>query len=88
MDEAPRRPARGWWIDLDEPPAVPSDEATAAVAHAAEAMARLGGSIGSGAEESATAILRAAADRGADEHALAVATGLVLDEVRSLLRRA
>jgi hypothetical protein len=89
MDELSEQSPHGWRIDLNEPPRVLPEDATAALARVSDELAALRGRPPEPGEwERVTAAVRSAARLGADEHDLAVASGLALEAVRSLLRRA
>ncbi|QHC62760.1 hypothetical protein GSU69_08750 [Rathayibacter festucae] len=89
MDEATEPSARGWRIDLSDPPRLLAGEGEAALVHASEESALLRSQLsGSGEWEKVLSAARSAAFLGADEHELAVATGFTLEAVRSMLREA
>jgi hypothetical protein len=89
MGELDEPPARGWCIDLNDPPKGPSEEASAALARASDEVGMLfDRPPRQGRWEGAASAVRSAARLGAGEHELAVATGLTLERVRSLLRGA
>jgi hypothetical protein len=86
MNEIPEQPIHGWRFDLNEPPKVTSEDAALALTRVAEEIENLRGRTPRPRDqERASAALRAAASLGATEHELAVATGLPLEHVRTLL---
>jgi hypothetical protein len=89
MDDPAEPSARGWRIDLDEPPRLLRSEAEAALVRASEASAILRSQpSGSGRWERVVSAARTAAFLGANEHDLAVVMGFTLEAVRSMLREA
>jgi hypothetical protein len=89
MEEFDEPTARGWRIDLDDPPRMPTEEASAALARASDEVGMLlSRPPRQGQGERAASAVRSAGRLGAGEHELAVATGLTLERVRSLLRGA
>ncbi|WP_219814775.1 hypothetical protein, partial [Rathayibacter sp. AY1B7] len=82
MDEATEPSARGWRIDLNEPPRLLCSEAEAALVRASEESALLRSQpSGSSGRERVVSAARSAVLLGANEDELAVAMGFTLEAV-------
>ncbi|NQX18002.1 hypothetical protein [Rathayibacter sp. VKM Ac-2857] len=89
MDESTELPAYEWRIDLNGPSRLLLSETKAAVTRVSEQAAVLHTqSSDSGVWGRVVIAARSAIRLGANEHEIAVATGLTLEAVRSMLRGA